>query len=101
MMSPKINRNTNALVLRKIQAELSELITDDELNPLIALSVLEEVFNADLNPSKNHANGQLVQKIVALLGDKDGGIVRAQRLKEFISIIVVGHSEACTNFTPE
>ena len=40
MMSPKINRNTNALVLRKIWSELDELIVEDQINPLIALSVL-------------------------------------------------------------
>ena len=41
MMSPKINRNTNALVLKKIHSEFKELATDEEINPLIALSILE------------------------------------------------------------
>lgn len=70
MMSPKINKNTNALVLKKINTELNDLITDEDINPIIALSVLEEIFNVDLNPNKNSQNHQLVQKIVGLLVDK-------------------------------
>lgn len=70
MMSPKINRNTNALVLRKINTEFGELVTDDDINPLVALSVLEEIFNVDLNPNKNTNNNQLVQKIVGILAEK-------------------------------
>lgn len=56
LMSPKINKNTNILVLKKINSQFDELITDQEINPLIALSVLEEIFNIDLNPNKNIAN---------------------------------------------
>jgi hypothetical protein len=67
MMSPKINRNTNALVLKKINTEFGELVTDDDINPLVALSVLEEIFNVDLNPNKNTSNSQLVQKVVGIL----------------------------------
>ena len=67
LMSPKINKNTNILVLKKINSQFDELITDQEINPLIALSVLEEIFNIDLNPNKNIANNQLVQKIIAIL----------------------------------
>lgn len=63
--------------------------------------MLEEVFNADLNPSKSAANAQLVQRIVGVLGDQEAGVVRAHRLKEFISIIVVGHSESIAHFTAE
>lgn len=105
MMSPKINRNTNALVLRKIQGELAELLGDEEeLNPLIALSVLEEVFNVDLNPNKSAQNGQLVQRVVGLLGEREGqgcGAIRADRLREFISIVVVGHAEGGAHFGAE
>lgn len=71
MMSPKINRNTNTLVLKKINSEFKELATDEEINPLIALSILEEIFNVDLNPNKNSSNSQLVQRIIALLAEKD------------------------------
>jgi hypothetical protein len=39
-MSPKINKNTNGLVLRKIHTEFAELVTDDDINPLVALSIL-------------------------------------------------------------
>lgn len=69
-MSPKINKNTNALVLKKIHAEIDQLITEEDINPLIALSILEEIFNVDLNPNKNTNNNQLVQKIIALLAEK-------------------------------
>lgn len=71
MMSPKINRNTNTLVLKKINSEFKELATDEEINPLIALSILEEIFNVDLNPNKNSSNSQLVQRIIALLAEKE------------------------------
>jgi hypothetical protein len=70
MMSPKINKNTNALVLKRINTEFNELVTDEDINPLIALSVLEEIFNVDLNPNKNSSSNQLVQKIVALLAEQ-------------------------------
>lgn len=92
-MSPKINKNTNALVLKKINAEIDELITDEDINPLIALSILEEIFNVDLNPNKNTNNTQLVQKIIALLAEKDNfGAMKVEKLREFISIIVIGPS---------
>ena len=40
MISPKINKNTNGLVLKKIHTEFAELVTDVEINPLVALSIL-------------------------------------------------------------
>jgi hypothetical protein len=41
LMSPKINKNTNLLVLKKINSEFDDLVTDEDINPLIALSILE------------------------------------------------------------
>lgn len=64
-MSPKINSNTNVLVLNKIRNEFRELVTEEELNPLIALSVLEELFNVSLNPHKQ--SNQSVQRLIRLL----------------------------------
>jgi hypothetical protein len=82
MMSPKINKNTNLLVLKKINSEFSELVTDEDINPLIALSILEEIFNVDLNPNKNTNNNQLVQKIIGLLAEKECfGTMKAEKLK--------------------
>lgn len=94
MMSPKINKNTNVLVLRKILSEFAELVTDEDINPLVALSILQEIFNVDLNPNKNQSNGQIVQKVVGILAEKESfGTLRAQKLKEFITIIVMGSAE--------
>ncbi len=82
LMSPKINKNTNILVLKKINAEFDQLITDQEINPLIALSVLEEIFNIDLNPNKNITNNQLVQKIIAILAQSENfGSLKSRKLK--------------------
>jgi hypothetical protein len=39
-MSPKINKNTNGLVLKRILSEFAELATDEDINPLVALSIL-------------------------------------------------------------
>lgn len=66
-MSPKINSNTNNLVRKKILSEFTELVTDDEMNPLVALSILEEIFNVDLNPNKSLANSQLVQRVLSYI----------------------------------
>lgn len=100
-MSPKINKNTNLLVLKKINTQFDELITDEEINPLIALSVLEQIFNIDLNPNKNIANNELVQKIIAILAQSDNfGSLKSRKLKEFIGIIVIGQGNN-TFFTNE
>jgi hypothetical protein len=40
LASPKINSNTNELVRKKILAEFMNLITDESMNPLLALSVI-------------------------------------------------------------
>lgn len=90
MMSPKINRNTNSLVLRKILAEFEELASEgdgegQELNPVLALSILDEIFNVDLRMM------QLAQKVVGVLGEKDSfGGLRTEKVKEFITIVVTG-----------
>jgi len=45
----------------------------------------------DLNPNKNEANAQLVQKVIGLLAEKESfGTLRSQKLREFITIIVLG-----------
>ena len=82
LMSPKINKNTNILVLNKINSYFYQLITDQEINPLIALSVLEEIFNIDLNPNKNITNNQLFQKIIAILAQSENfGSLKSRKLK--------------------
>lgn len=38
--TPKINTNTNNLVRKKILSEFAQLISDEEMNPLVAISIL-------------------------------------------------------------
>ncbi len=94
MMSPKINSNTNNLVRKKILSEFTELVTDDEMNPLVAISILEEIFNVDLNPNKNIGNSQLVQRVLSYVAEpNDGNIVTTERLWIFITIVINGNLE--------
>jgi hypothetical protein len=103
LMSPKINRNTNALVLRRISSEFGELVAEEEpeLNPLVALSVLEEIFNVNLNPHQQSPSYQPVQQLVALLTSHHfEGTVSRPRLWELIALVVAGEAETAL-FTPE
>ncbi len=60
------------------------------------MSILDEIFNVDL---KTIANGQLAQKLVGVLaGGESLGSLRTERVKEFITIVVVGpHEGRCFN----
>ena len=70
MSSPKINANTNDLVRRKILSEFMNLISDSKMNPLLALSVLEELFNVKLRDITSNS----VRKIIELLANEDGEV---------------------------
>lgn len=48
LSNPKISPNTNGLVRKKIFSEFMYLINDSIINPLLALSVIEEIFNVKL-----------------------------------------------------
>ena len=57
----------------------------------MALSILEEIFNVDLNPNKDGTN-QSVQKIVGYLAENDDfGVVKLSKLKQFITLVVLGY----------
>jgi hypothetical protein len=93
-MSPKINSNTNNLVRKKILSEFTELVTDDEINPLVAISILEEIFNVDLNPNKSLGNSQLVQRVLSYIAEpKDSNVVTTEKLWIFITIVINGNLE--------
>jgi hypothetical protein len=50
---PNINKNTNELVIKKIFNEFIDLVTEEEVTPMVAITILSQIFNIDLNPSKN------------------------------------------------
>lgn len=63
------------------------MVNEEELNPVLALSVLDEIFNVDLRMM------QLAQKIVGVLGEKNSfGGLKTEKVKEFITIVVAGTS---------
>ena len=50
------NHNTNKLVCKKIRTEFMELIEGEEsglISPILAITVISEIFNIDLNPNKD------------------------------------------------
>ena len=48
-------------------SQFQDLVSDEEINPLIGLSVLEEIFNVDLNPNKNQGNNLMVKNLIQML----------------------------------
>ena len=61
------------------------------MNPLIALSVLEELFNVNLNPHKQSSNYQSVQKLINILNEgRCEDDTKTERLWQFIVLLIVG-----------
>ena len=89
LSSPKINSNTNDLVRKKILSEFMQLISDSVLNPLLALSILEELFNVKLRD----IGSPFVRRILDLIVS-DNGEVLTEKLWSFIAVII-GNNEGC------
>jgi hypothetical protein len=71
------------------------------MNPLIALSILSEIFNVDLNPNKSSANSLLVKKLMKYIAEpNDSSVVTVARLWNFINIAINGSLETSC-FTEE
>ena len=87
LSTPKINANTNDLVRKKILSEFMQLISDSVLNPLLALSILEELFHIKLRDTSS----PFIRKIIDLIS-KDNGEVLTEKLWNFIAVII-GNSE--------
>ena len=51
--TPQINSNTNNLVIKKIYSEFTAKVQEEVVSPLLAITVLSEIFNVDLNPNKS------------------------------------------------
>jgi len=75
MRSPKINQNTNILVIRKILTEFAELVHEDEINPFTAILILQEIFNVDLNLHKNEAKSIIVEKVIGYIEETNGSLI--------------------------
>jgi len=69
------------------------MVGDDyEINPLVALSVLEEIFKVDLNPYKRGINNLMAKQLMEYLADpSNSAVVLVDRLWMFITIIVGGN----------
>jgi hypothetical protein len=61
------------------------------MNPLVAMSILEEIFNVDLNPNKSSSNNLSVKKLMKYIAEPDNSnIVTVVRLWNFINIAING-----------
>ena len=66
-----------------------QLISDSVLNPLLALSILEELFNVKLRD----IGSPFVRRILDLIVS-DNGEVLTEKLWSFIAVII-GNNEGC------
>ena len=66
-----------------------QLISDSILNPLLALSILEELFNVKLRDVESSFVRRILEFIVS-----DNGDVLTEKLWSFVAVII-GNSEGC------
>lgn len=98
--TPQINSNTNDLVIRKIYNEFVAKIKQETISPLLAITVLSQIFNVDLNPNKSPQQEELCEKVLFFIADTRTETVNAEVLWNFIQTIVNGHLMN-SNFTEE
>jgi hypothetical protein len=98
--TPQINSNTNNLVIKKIYSEFTEKVQEEVISPLLAITVLSEIFNVDLNPNKSPEQEELCQKVLFYIADMKTETVHAEVLWNFIQTVVNGHLIS-SNFTEE
>ena len=56
-------------MIRKIYNEFTEKIKEETISPLLAITVLSEIFNVDLNPNKSLEQEDLCEKILVFIAD--------------------------------
>lgn len=98
--TPQINSNTNNLVIKKIYSEFTEKVQKEVVSPLLAITVLSEIFNVDLNPNKSPEQEELCQKVLFYIADMKTETVHAEVLWNFIQTLVNGHLIS-SNFTEQ
>jgi hypothetical protein len=98
--TPQINSNTNNLVIKKIYSEFTEKVQEEVVSPLLAITVLSEIFNVDLNPNKSPEQEELCQKVLFYIADMKTETVHAEVLWNFIQTLVNGHLVS-SNFTEQ
>lgn len=84
---PHVNNNTTKLVLKAIRHEFEQFTSDNEtLAPIVALTILSQLFNVDLNPKKDCHTEALCDKIVKILcgSNSPSSLTRSNRLWRFI-----------------
>jgi hypothetical protein len=95
---PQINSNAGRLAGRKVLAELGALMAEEEMSPLVAVLVLEDLFHVDLNPARQGDALRSLLARIAFTNDEHVEVVPAAVLREFVGI-VVGADEACGYFS--
>jgi hypothetical protein len=98
--TPQINSNTNNLVIKKIYSEFTAKVQEEVVSPLLAITVLSEIFNVDLNPNKSPEQEELCQKVLFYIADMKTETVHAEVLWNFIQTLVNGHLVS-SNFTEQ
>lgn len=94
---PQINSNAGKLAGRKVLAELEGLLAEEEMSPLVAVLVLEDLFHVDLNPARQGEALKSLLTRIAHTNDQHVEVVPAAVLREFVGI-VVGGDEPCSYF---
>ena len=87
------------MAARKVLAEFSAIVTEEEVTPLVAVLALEDLFGVDLNPTRQ---GDLLRNLLGHLSKTNADhveVVKTSILREFVEI-VVGAEEPCEHFTP-
>ncbi len=67
---------------------------------MLAITVLSEIFNVDLNPNKSTEQEQICEKVLMFIADTKTETVNSEILWNFIQTIVNGHL-VNSNFTQD
>ena len=90
-VTPNINQNSSKYAAKKIHSEFMELIetNEEKISPIEAISIISEIFNVDLNPSRSADKEQICHRALTYLIEKgDEEDVLVNRLWNFIEVIL-------------
>lgn len=97
-MAPRINNNTEKLVVRGIKQEFDSFVgTQQEVTPIVALTILSQLFNVDLNPKKDQPTEAICERVLSFVEVKQR--VSTLRLWQFIEAVLGHHEENSHEFS--
>jgi hypothetical protein len=98
--APRINVNTDRLVTRGIRQEFDSFVGQNEsVTPVVALTIISQLFNVDLNPKKDQQTEVICEKVLGYVNSKQQ--VRIDRLWHFIEGILGKVDDQSKYFTQQ